>query len=342
MKTNSLHLEQFSKLLDLDRVKAHVDRSKDSRYYKKICSRIVDQISETIGCPICGKKNRQRDVVAKIYGLEYIHCTECQHVYIDRLPPWKEYVAISDEVATHMSRSLYEDKSINTYRIEHIAQPKVDYILGHYGEDPNGYWCDIGCGTGEVLVCAQKRGWDVLGVDNNMSSRTFAKDVYELDVVNHQSLNADILQNVGILTLFNVIEHVRDPYRFLKPLVDQLSDEASIIIEVPRYDSFASIAQRSFPKYINRHLIPCAHFQLFTLESLDYLFDRLNLHIESRWWFGQDFYELLQLMSQNNRQFKESAVFQTLVKSCNDFQRVIDQHRLSDGVLTILRKKNDV
>jgi len=331
--------ENFSKQLDIDRIKRYVNRSEDVRYYQDICQRLRSFDLKTVPCPICSEVNKERRLVATVFDFEYIQCVQCDHVYIDRLPDWKIYSSIAAEVSIKMSRNLYENKEINEYRIQQIAMPKVDYILKECSNLSKGTWLDIGCGTGEILVGAKRRGWETLGVDNNQSSREFAKKVHGIDIIRSDDLAAISLKGIKIISTFNTIEHVADPYEFLKPFIEQTSNSVAVVIEAPQYHSLSSIAQTTFPLFVNRHLLPCSHFQLFTLRSLNFLLDRLNLEIFNSWWFGQDFHEMIQLFGEAEPLFRNSPLHSFLIQHLNDFQSVVDHNKLSDSILTISRRK---
>src|ERR1700728_971712 len=84
---------------------------------------------------------------------------------------------------------------------------------------------DIGCGTGDFIWLAQKRGWSVHGIELSQAAVNFAVQLRNLDVVLGEPSELPFGDNsFDVVTALDVLEHVSNPakvlqniYRVLKP-----------------------------------------------------------------------------------------------------------------------------
>ena len=56
------------------------------KHYKNICTEINKYEKFRVCCPICREKNKTRNIFIEVYGIEYITCHKCSHVYQDLIP----------------------------------------------------------------------------------------------------------------------------------------------------------------------------------------------------------------------------------------------------------------
>jgi SAM-dependent methyltransferase len=81
--------------------------------------------------------------------------------------------------------------------------------------------------------------------------------------------------------LWDVIEHIHDPYRFLETLKSLLNRNGRIIVQTPRAGIFPEILKEDW-----EHFLPLEHLVLYTRESLLFLFGRFGFHPIRAWSFG--------------------------------------------------------
>lgn len=123
---------------------------------------------------------------------------------------------------------------------------------------------DIGAGTGDFLLLAKKKGWNVEGVEPNINARNLSqkKGVYLIDDVKKlQSKKYDVI------TMWHVLEHVYDLKDYIKKLKDLLNTDGVLLIAVPNYKSYdASYYKQFWAAYdVPRHLW---HFSKKTIKKL--------------------------------------------------------------------------
>jgi len=88
---------------------------------------------------------------------------------------------------------------------------------------------DFGCGAGGFLMKARAVSSRVAGVELEERLKGHFKEV-SLDVC---SCLEDTASPFDVITLFHVLEHLKDPIGLLSKLKDKLADNGRLIIEVP-------------------------------------------------------------------------------------------------------------
>ena len=124
---------------------------------------------------------------------------------------------------------------------------------------PNGRVLDIGCGTGQFLAYLMSRGYIVQGVEPSTNAREQAIADHGLPVV--PSLDRVASQeNLNVVTMWHVLEHVPDVGATFKKLYALLADRGLLVIAVPDRESWdASYYGADWAAYdVPRHL---SHFR---------------------------------------------------------------------------------
>ena len=176
---------------------------------------------------------------------------------LEKLPSYYE----SDDYISHTDgkRSLFE----RVYHlIKNIAlKNKVKLINA---QSQKGKLLDIGAGTGDFLVMAQKDGWQTTGIEPSNKAKTIA--------INKGVSFADNLANLenhsfDIITMWHVLEHVPNLEEYLSELKRLIKPTGTIIIAVPNFKSFdANFYGRHWAAYdVPRHIW---HFSKTTIEKL--------------------------------------------------------------------------
>jgi 2-polyprenyl-3-methyl-5-hydroxy-6-metoxy-1,4-benzoquinol methylase len=155
--------------------------------------------SRTAVCPLCGG-TAARHLVTK-RGHEVVRCAACTLVFVWPQPTAEEldalysggsYHAAVDEAERHrhFARRLRQ--------IEHLA-PRRGRIL------------DVGCSKGFLLDVARAEGWDAVGIELNRNAveeaRARGLDVRQGEFDDRAFDEASF----DVVTLFDLLEHARDP-----------------------------------------------------------------------------------------------------------------------------------
>ncbi|WP_245686462.1 class I SAM-dependent methyltransferase [Psychroflexus sediminis] len=92
---------------------------------------------------------------------------------------------------------------------------------------------DFGCGTGEFITYLQKKGIKAEGVEP--TSVAFQKAI-EKDIKVYKDIS-EIQGNYDAITLFHVLEHVKNYEETLNQLLTKLNSRGLLLIAVPNYNS---------------------------------------------------------------------------------------------------------
>lgn len=326
------------KKIDFKRLNRTVDWQKQiAGEQERLSEKLLDCREYLTACPVCSCEECKP--FADIYKYPYAECEKCGHIF-SQTPPNNQAIAAlyADESDKHSTqRQIYIDAKIFKERIEQIARPKVDYCSSIIPVD--GLWVDLGCGTGELLMAAAQKGWHVKGIETDPAEVEFGRkqglDIAQSDV---SSLKPEHLQNAKVLSLLNLLEHMRDPAGILAKLANALPAEAYVVVEVPRHPSLSSFVSLAFPHLAHRHIYAPDHLHVFTEKSVEIMLDNAGLNTVALWEFGQDFQHLISTAAANAG-LPESEFLNKVVDLSATVQQCIDDMDFSDVLFVIASKK---
>jgi len=124
---------------------------------------------------------------------------------------------------------------------------------------------DIGCGEGTFLQSAKKRGWQTVGVEMNRAGLNDSNlEIYETIAAVKDAHGEN---SFAAITLWHVLEHLKNPRESLKEIYGLLASDGKLLIAVP---DAAGLQADAFGKDwlhldVPRHLY---HFNFKSLETL--------------------------------------------------------------------------
>ncbi len=225
-------------------------------------------------CPICEYPNarlryRMRDRFFATSDEEFPmhHCPSCGLFYLeekslknrlgDFYPPgywWSEEGA----------GSLLEKK----YREWMARADQLQFVLTAFPDPQGKTLLDVGCGGGTFLQEALGAGFDARGLENSPEAAAIADKVAAGRV--HLGSESDLVEQglqFDILTLFHVLEHMPDPFRYLKTLRNLLKPGGTIFVQVPNSASLQAgvFGSRWYGFDCPRHLYNYSAFSVLHL-----------------------------------------------------------------------------
>lgn len=212
-------------------------------------------------CIICGSGNLKEIL---LNNLEMKQCLGCGLIWRKNFDlPSKYYqnykYKISDnKIKERLSNSL---ERIRTFR---------KYI------DLNNL-CDFGTGEGIFLKALKMFGYDnVIGIEPNIKARQYAEannlKVYNIGIEKIGDVIKD--DNIHVVSLLHVIEHLKNPVQYLKIIYDSLRKGDKIVIETPNINAY------SFRKLKYKHkLIYPEHLFYFNEENLKLLLKQIGFKV---------------------------------------------------------------
>ena len=141
---------------------------------------------------------------------------------------------------------------------------------------------DIGSGPGLFLLRGRDRGWDVKGIEPSKKPYIYSRKTLGLDVENiffNTKTAKDINKEFDVINLSLVMEHIPDPFDFLKLVYKKIKKGGLISIELPNdYNPFQIAARKSLG-YEPWWVAPPHHINYFNFDSLTELLVKVGFKI---------------------------------------------------------------
>jgi len=225
---------------------------------------------EQIKCNLCGSDDFHILAKTRIspFGVEsnLVRCKRCNLAYFN------PRLSINDEMEFY--RSVYIQKYGEEFwyysriRFFRYILKKLESVLNGKGK-----LLDVGCGMGYFLKEAQKRGWvDVVGEDVSHYAVEYARQKLGLHVLEGELSEVGLPnEHFDVVTVFNVLDQVQDPFGMLKKIFVLLRRGGVLSIRVSnlKYNllilMFANIM--GFPQKSSL-IHSCFHIYAFSSKSI--------------------------------------------------------------------------
>ena len=146
----------------------------------------------------------------------------------EKLPSYYE----SEDYISHTDgkRSLFERMY---HLIKNIALKNKVKLINTKSQ--KGKLLDIGAGTGDFLVAAQKDGWHSTGIEPSTKAKAIALNKGVNFADNLSDLES---HSFDVITMWHVLEHVPNLDEYILELKRLLKSNGTIVIAVPNFKSF--------------------------------------------------------------------------------------------------------
>ncbi len=156
---------------------------------------------------------------------------------------------------------------------------------------------DVGAGTGDFLLKAQKSNWLVKGVEPYEKARNLAQQK-SVDV---KEKLKEIHQKFTVITLWHVLEHLPDLENSIIELKSKLAEEGILIIAVPNFKSYDA---KHYKEFWAAYDTP-RHLWHFSKSSIEKLFRKHSMElIETKPMYFDSFY--VSLLSEKHKTRKNN------------------------------------
>lgn len=147
-----------------------------------------------------------------------------------------------------------------------MLKKKLKLIKAHTKANRNKL-LDFGCGTGDFLLAAQKKGFDSIGYEPEIKARSRAMQKGVEVIESESRLFSNHTQQYDFITLWHVLEHLHKLDDKMKAFYKLLKPDALLILAVPMANSADAIFYRDHWAALDvpRHLY---HFTPKTMELL--------------------------------------------------------------------------
>ncbi len=174
---------------------------------------------------------------------------------------------------------------------------------------PGARLLDFGCGNGAFARLMARSGYDVVGIEPfSLGSPTVEQHLRLLRAPLEAC--APTLGEFDVITMWQVLEHVRDPSAVLQSLLGHLQPGKVLVVSVP---NFASWQSRLFgPLWF--HLDPPRHISHFDRTALTTLLEKLDLEILTTRTFHLEYGPIGWIQSALNRVLRRPNFLYEFVK----------------------------
>lgn len=207
----------------------------------------------------------------------------------------KDYISHTDSKSSFTDRLYQLVKSKNLKNKIQTVENQID--------KPESL-LDLGAGTGDFLITAQKSRFKTIGVEPNEKARQLAK---EKGIELHQSLENLSGQKFQAITLWHVLEHLPNLEEQIKSLTSLLEDDGVLVIAVPNFKSFDA---KHYKTHWAAYDVP-RHLWHFSKKSISKLFARHKLKVIKikPMWFDAFYVSMLSEKYRGNKLYLISAFF---------------------------------
>lgn len=186
--------------------------------------------------PLCHICHSESNFLLNKDDFDLYKCPNCDLVFVFPQPSIEDlaknyYSFESGYMSNRAKQDLSKDKE----------QDRVKFIFDVFQKHKKGgLMLDVGCGNGQMMYWAKKRGIDSKGVELNKRTADRAKD-YGFEVHNGLLEDAPFQKNsFDFIFLGEIIEHITNPKQFIKSCSDFLNQNGLIGITTPNIDCFWS------------------------------------------------------------------------------------------------------
>lgn len=221
-------------------------------------------------CYLCNSTNLKEldGIVRDKPEIKILKCGNCSLVFLESFE--------------HIDDNHYEDSKMfddvdNKKKEIHLKENKIDnkrrevFIKNNFPE--NLSILDFGCGNGDFLNLIESYTNLTHGLEKDIN---YFKKFSHLENIKLYS-DIPVLQKYDIITLFHVLEHIKNPIETLKQLSQHLTATGKIVIEVPNSnDALISLYDN---KQFKRFTYWSNHLYLYNNENLKSLLEKSDLKI---------------------------------------------------------------
>jgi len=189
-------------------------------------------------CPVCASDNMRFYMDVEDYSVSketfrLQECGDCGLVFTNPRPDPVEigkYYASAEYISHTNSKAGLMNRAYQIARNRAISS-KIRLVASMGVQDTS--LLDYGCGTGEFLSAAKRRGWRCAGIEPDEGARQKAIMNHGLNVHSPEKLPEITSGQFGLITLWHVLEHIHR----LKETVNQfrriIRSDGALVVAVP-------------------------------------------------------------------------------------------------------------
>jgi 2-polyprenyl-3-methyl-5-hydroxy-6-metoxy-1,4-benzoquinol methylase len=252
-------------------------------------------ISSVEGCPVCGS----RDVILwHQYGGNDHVLKKCKSCGL-RFQPQRKNCSFEPHI--YDSKVYRELRAKIELRTLSVAKSRLDYLL-KAGLSYKSRILEIGSNTGEFLHVVQKEGFEVYGIEPSAGLVEYSKKRFKIKNVKVGHFpEVAFVGAFDVIVILHVLEHIENPYLFMKQIKSKLKPAGVLYIRVPNGNGFYlnlfSFLHPHFRQYDHYYHYASHHLErILKSEGLEIV--SLSSHEDSNNIYTTLYYMLVPLLTQ--------------------------------------------
>jgi len=181
-----------------------------------------------------------------------------------------KYYESNDYISHTDARRSFVDKLYQI--VKKYALVKKVKLIDRLNEG-SGVLLDIGAGTGDFLIEAKKRYWDVKGVEPSEIAKSLASEKGIKLLTDTKNLPSNTFD---VITMWHVLEHVPDLSTQIKEVKRLLKGGGYLVVAVPNFRSYDATYYKSFWAAYD---VP-RHLWHFSKDAIKAIFEKNEIYLE--------------------------------------------------------------
>jgi len=195
-------------------------------------------------CPLCSSDKTGLLLKCNdhfVSGEEFtlFKCRECNFIFTQDYPEEDEIGRYyeSEDYISHSDTSKGFSNKLYRLARSFMLRRKRNLIIKTTGLK-NGDLLDIGSGTGYFVSVMNEAGWQVKGIEINEKARDFSRSHFGIDIDAPSALSTYDSDSFDCITLWHVLEHFHDPFKYMSEIRRVLKPDAYCVIALPNSFSY--------------------------------------------------------------------------------------------------------
>lgn len=210
--------------------------------------------------------------------LSHYRCAECSHRWIETSPEQQEVI----EKLYDRGYAGYATDEYFRLNIEREIRQKLSAVVS-----PPSSILDVGCGNCDFVEIAATAGYEAVGIDVSETAAQLGR-ARGLRVEAGDFRSHDFTRCFDVISFWDVLEHLREPYVFLQRTRELLGANGFVWIKVPSFGELNFRLLRACPTRAPLLLDAPGHIQFYTQTSLSRMLRRAGFH-RFTWFESQGF-----------------------------------------------------
>lgn len=197
----------------------------------------MDMVKRIQKCLVCNHVIFSSNKISVGRKYFYLRCNFCTSGLIQPLPNQSQlkkyyhtqdyYMGLSKKVRNLCLQKIFSVQLYKTYG---------DWVNSHFNK--KGVVLDVGPGNGEFLAELKNVGWDVWGSDfSMMAAKNTSQKIGDNRIKVGQFYRQNWTKSFDLITFWHVLEHTREPQKYMRKSYKILKNGGRIFGEVPNFDS---------------------------------------------------------------------------------------------------------